>query len=178
MKLGCTQKTKEQIASEAVAQAKVCPNCGKLKGFEEFGKCAKAVHGLAYDCRPCQAVYSAARRKSHYEQIHKASQNSVANRIAADPLFVRRRTLKYHYGLTLEQFEAMFLAQDERCAICHTANPHRRSGVWTVDHDHKTGKVRGVLCSHCNSALGFMRDKPGSLTAAVEYLRHHGEERP
>jgi len=178
MKLGCTQKTKEQIASEAAAQTKVCPKCGKLKRFEEFGKCAKVAHGLAYDCRLCQSVYHAARRRTHYEQLREAKLKSLANCIAADPLYIRRRNLKSNYGLSLDQFEAMFRAQDKRCVICRTAKPHRRSGVWTVDHDHKTGAVRGILCSHCNSALGFMRDKPGSLTAAVEYLRQHGEERP
>lgn len=77
----------------------------------------------------------------------------------------RRNKLKREYGLTLEQFEAMLTAQSGRCAICKVemTEPH-------VDHDHKTGLIRGLLCMPCNSALGMFRDSTESLAAAIAYL--------
>ena len=57
----------------------------------------------------------------------------------------------------------MLAAQEGRCAICN--NPAK-----CVDHDHATGKVRGILCAGCNRALGFMFDKPALLRRGAEYL--------
>lgn len=70
------------------------------------------------------------------------------------------------YGLTLAAFEAMRAAQHEQCAICDqpfTKPPH-------IDHDHATGRVRGLLCSWCNRALGLMLDDPARLQRAIDYL--------
>lgn len=71
------------------------------------------------------------------------------------------------YGLTKQELD-MLLAQHEQCAICHTDQ-------WTakgpqVDHDHATGRVRGVLCSNCNQGLGRFKDDPALLRVAIRYL--------
>lgn len=70
--------------------------------------------------------------------------------------------LKRVYGLTPEQYEAL----GRECHICKAAE-----GQMNVDHDHNTGKVRGLLCTLCNSGLAFFRDSESLLFAAVEYLR-------
>jgi hypothetical protein len=83
----------------------------------------------------------------------------------------RLRTL---FGLTMAQYDAMLAAQKGRCAICHECE--RVSGEdgtpvrLAVDHDHKTGLVRGLLCRSCNGGLGFMQDDPLRLLAAASYL--------
>lgn len=74
------------------------------------------------------------------------------------------------YGLTPEQYTAFLEAQDHRCAICRTDEP-KGKGTWHVDHDHATGRTRGLLCNSCNLALGHFADDTGRLEAAIAYLR-------
>lgn len=80
---------------------------------------------------------------------------------------------QYLYGLTPEDFERLLEQQDNRCAICGTAE-WGSSGRWPgkphVDHDHATGRVRGLLCGSCNYGLGAFRDDLERLHAAIQYL--------
>lgn len=79
----------------------------------------------------------------------------------------RRRTLR-KYGVDQAWFDATLDAQQHRCAICRTDEPGRKN--WSIDHCHATGRVRGLLCNHCNTAIGLMRDDPAALRAAIDYL--------
>jgi hypothetical protein len=82
-------------------------------------------------------------------------------------------TLYLKYGVTLDQYEALALAQQRRCAICR-----RESGKpLCVDHNHASGQVRGLLCWHCNIALGKFQDDPMIVLAAWEYLRRYVSDR-
>jgi len=83
--------------------------------------------------------------------------------------------LKYRYGISLDDFNAMKQEQDGKCAICLTQlEIHPDSSVRTkkvaVDHCHETGKVRGLLCANCNTGLGMFKDNHALLQAASEYL--------
>ncbi len=81
------------------------------------------------------------------------------------------------YGLTKDEYEAMVNAQDNLCAICGEPPVPSKSGrvkSLHVDHDHKTGKVRKLLCGHCNRGLGGFRDDPELLEAAIAYLQAEG----
>jgi hypothetical protein len=79
--------------------------------------------------------------------------------------------LRRNYGIGLERYEEMVLATGGRCPICLC-----RVRKWCVDHDHFSGKVRGVLCTTCNVGLGhFARDDIVILKRAIEYLRVHLE---
>lgn len=80
----------------------------------------------------------------------------------------RKYTLK-KYGLTLEQFEQMFVDQRGLCAGCSEARP------LVVDHCHATGKVRALLCRSCNRSLGFARDDPTLMRALAAYVERHSE---
>lgn len=73
-----------------------------------------------------------------------------------------------HYGLTLEEVEAMRRAA---CAICGSVGGSGRHGQLHVDHCHAGGQVRGLLCHHCNVGLGQFKDDPELLTAAIRYLK-------
>jgi hypothetical protein len=85
---------------------------------------------------------------------------------------VKRRLLKV-YGITFEDYTARLEKQGGLCAICRKADPlgNGRSEHMplVVDHDHATGKVRGLLCHPCNVSLGAI-ERPGFLAAATEYL--------
>ena len=76
----------------------------------------------------------------------------------------------YQYKLAQEDYEAMLVAQDGRCAICRSDEWGGKSGVPHVDHDHVTGEVRGLLCAGCNNGLGHFADDPERLRAAADYL--------
>lgn len=78
--------------------------------------------------------------------------------------------LKHKYGLTDGDYLEMFEAQGGLCAIC--SRPPEPEKLF-VDHDHATGLVRQLLCRHCNSALGFLRDDVDTARAAIEYLKRH-----
>jgi hypothetical protein len=80
----------------------------------------------------------------------------------------RRNNLKRKYGMTLEEHAALLESQGGLCAACHEA-----PAIHT-DHDHATGRVRGLLCNKCNLGLGLFADDPDRLLAAAEYLKKTG----
>ena len=82
--------------------------------------------------------------------------------------YERNSRLKYDYGITSEDFEKMRQAQNGVCAICHCVP----EGNLSVDHDHKTGKIRGLLCMNCNAGLGNLRDNLILVLNAAEYLKN------
>jgi len=75
------------------------------------------------------------------------------------------------YGLELGQYDRMLEAQGGVCAICHGLCD--RGGALSVDHDHTSGAVRGLLCNGCNVGLGGFRDDPERLRAAILYLEKY-----
>lgn len=76
---------------------------------------------------------------------------------------------KVNYGITLNDYKSIFRKQNGKCAVCRT---HQRNLTQrlSVDHDHVTGKVRGLLCSSCNSAIGKLGDSVRLLKVAIKYL--------
>ncbi len=85
--------------------------------------------------------------------------------------------LKNMYGITLAQYEAMLETQKHVCAICGQPETRVRGkrGLTrlAVDHDHVTGKVRGLLCAKCNAGIGHFNDSCLLLAKAIVYLREH-----
>lgn len=84
-----------------------------------------------------------------------------------------RHRLKTVFGLTPQQWQAMYDAQDGKCPICGLPSEQSPKGKLGVDHDHATGKVRELLCGHCNAGLGRFRDSPNLLARAISYLNKH-----
>lgn len=120
------------------------------------------------------------REREYRQQPHVRKRRSERRNITNDPSYKlkNRRGALRKYGLTIEEHEQMLAAQDGKCAIC--GNPPKPDGVRAasrlhVDHDHTTGKVRALLCNHCNRGLGAFGDNPELLTLAATYLREHLE---
>lgn len=76
--------------------------------------------------------------------------------------------LKHSYGITIEQYDAMLVKQNDLCSIC------KKPGILVVDHNHKTNKFRGLLHRNCNSALGLLQDDPMIVLEAASYLAMDG----
>ena len=84
----------------------------------------------------------------------------------------RKSMLKNKYGITLDQYEAMYNQQHGLCAICFRISDR----LLVVDHDHTTGHIRGLLCHNCNIALGLLQDSTDVLLSAIAYLKSHNKD--
>lgn len=129
---------------------KLCKGCLVTKSHTEF---YKKLDGLSYYCKVCTQA-----KQKEYEYktpLYKRNNNNKA--------YHRKRLGKY--GLTQNQFEMIMNRQLNRCAICGKEAPR-----WYIDHDHKDGKVRGLLCFSCNVGLGSFKDEVISLKRAIAYL--------
>jgi hypothetical protein len=78
------------------------------------------------------------------------------------------------YGMSHQDYEHMLARQGHGCLLCPTLAACEKYGVLQVDHDHKTGRVRGLLCARCNKALGGFRDDPQLLVNAALYVQQSG----
>lgn len=113
--------------------------------------------------------------ESFREQVKQRAKRTREARKERDPeAYWRQWRSKYllrNYGISLEEYEALLLKQDGKCAICGSAEavPGTKNCM-AVDHDHKTGKVRGLLCMFCNRGLGAFKDSPAILKNAMDYL--------
>jgi len=110
-----------------------------------------------------------ARRYIKYrEELKRKSKEYAKNH----PEGVINRRLLYKFGITLEEYNKILQTQGNGCAICgkNAENDYQRLGV---DHCHKTGKNRGILCSHCNSGIGYLQDNIEILKNSIKYLKKY-----
>ena len=91
------------------------------------------------------------------------------NMVARTPNYYRTVRLRERYGMTISEWDALFESQGKACAICSTTESGSRNG-WDTDHCHDTGKVRGILCNHCNVALGRIRECSTIAVSMLEYI--------
>jgi len=166
---------------------KTCKICKEIKPLEAFYKMSQMRDGHRNDCKACNLAAKAARyradpeptkarvRKWQAENREKVldwrRDYAASGRKGENG---RRYHLKKKYGLTVEQYDEMLLAQGGGCAIC--GRPPRPDIALYVDHDHATGQVRGLSCFRCNNALGDFNDDPALLASAAAYLDGHDPE--
>ncbi len=133
---------------------KKCSKCKDTKELTEFGKDKYSKDGFRVYCKECDTKKS----KQYY-------QNNKEKRAKSDRIY----KLKNRFNITLDDYDGILKEQNYCCYIC---NAHQSifSRKLVVDHCHKTGKVRGLLCSSCNQGIGHFKDNIDSLKKAVEYL--------
>jgi hypothetical protein len=105
-----------------------------------------------------------------HSSCKECDKERVKSRHKENPERTRNNDLKRNYGITLDEHTKMYEEQEGLCAICGNEG----NGKWKklcVDHCHSTGKVRKLLCHHCNTALGLVGDNISTLQAMVEYLK-------
>lgn len=126
-----------------------CMHKGVLQPLDHFQRRHTADDGRMGTCKTCTTARDRARNK---------------------PEARRESHYKRTYGMTIADYDRMVVEQDGKCAICETTTNLGRYGRFHIDHDHKTGKVRGLLCHRCNRGIGLLKDDPAILDAAACYL--------
>lgn len=156
-------------------QDKICRICGDLKNRSEFYPKSDAKDGLRSTCKSCNSEESkkwGKQNKNRSYKIHKNYRESNPEKIKE----IQRNTkYKLNYGITTADFEKLYSSQGEKCEICKKSTDKISTNM-CVDHDHDTGKVRGILCRKCNSALGLFTDNEEILENAISYLKKHKQE--
>ena len=149
---------------------KPCSCCKLTKPTTEFGRM-----GARY-----QSVCSECQRQKQAKKWSELKEAGLTVEINQRDYWQRRKwiRIKAKYGLTKERFLQMIEEQGNLCAICkqperESSSPHTDEMNLSVDHCHKTGKVRGLLCRQCNIALGRFREDVGILQSAIAYLQRY-----
>lgn len=132
----------------------------------DLPSCAREFHTYRDWQRFCSNDHAREFARTDPETVQK-QRLLMSERYWSDPT-VRTRARLNRHGLTQEQYDGLFTKQGECCAICQSPDP--RTKYWHIDHDHVTGRVRGILCGHCNPGLGYFGDDPQRLRAALAYL--------
>ena len=141
---------------------KQCTKCNEHKQLSQFGNHKRHKDGKRFRCKACEA---ADRKEVRKEQ---AVQN-----IGELKQYDRASNLKRMYGISIQEWNIKLEQQKGVCAICQgTCVSGRRL---SVDHDHRTGKIRELLCGNCNHGLGKFLDSPALLLKAIDYLRKHND---
>ena len=117
-------------------------------------------------CRSCRRERSRVQREKPYYQKYMDSYVRRWRKSAAG----RNSRLKAAYGITLQIYNMLLGQQGNACSICRRSVLSTRERKLHVDHDHKTGRVRGLLCRRCNLFLGYLENDPNMVAKAVRYL--------
>lgn len=129
---------------------KTCSICKEEAPVEYFGLRGNSTTVYRSECRGCR--------------------NYRVN-LKNNPEVNRTRKYKYRYGITIHDYNVLYTKQSGGCAICSVVTESNLH----VDHDHCTGKVRGLLCSPCNTGIGKLKDSVENLKSAIKYLiKHNG----
>lgn len=147
---------------------RICSKCKIEKPKSEFYKNKHNKDGLRVWCITC--AKKDVKRYDDTPNGKETRKNKLKNYLQTPggKKVHRNNRLQYNYGITIEQYDQMLQSQGGVCKICGTATPGGM-GRFVVDHNHKTGKVRGLLCNRCNTKLGGVEDKE-FLQRALEYL--------
>jgi hypothetical protein len=142
---------------------KQCTKCKQNKELEDFRHRNKSYpdRGRQSWCKKCM---------SHYQVSYRPKNPATREHLNK---IQRKHRLKKDYGLTPQDYETMLKTQSYLCAICAKHHNAERYGL-CVDHDHDTGKIRGLLCRTCNCGIGYLKDDLLLVQNAALYLELDG----
>lgn len=120
-------------------------------------------------CPRCNESYP----RTDYQNRMADKETGFVNIYSTCKTCIREKHMLKKYGITLDEYDAMLEKQNQVCKIC--LGPPGSKGRYYIDHNHTTGKIRGLLCSYCNFALGNSRDNIDILRNMIEYLEKDGK---
>jgi hypothetical protein len=144
-----------------IPKQKTCTMCHKIKLVSQFYRNRCKKDGLNYECKECFSKYS---QSKHYKRNQRKWKQSKHGKIVEFASYIKCR-----YGITLAEYNILLESQGGVCKICRRKSPQGKR--LSVDHDHNTGRVRGLLCNPCNLVLGNANESVLTLQAAILYLR-------
>jgi hypothetical protein len=152
-------------------QIKQCIKCQQIKDASDFYQEKRVHDGLSARCKDCM--------KADATQSYSKNKEKVLGRLKSDydSRKAKNSDLKRKYGITIDDWDEMFEAQNKCCAICGTSNSNHASGSFVVDHCHSSLQIRGLLCGICNAMLGQAKDSTETLKAAIVYLEKERDQR-
>ena len=131
---------------------KKCTTCKIIKSDIHFHIDSTRSDKLSNKCKICRSKYQRNYYLNHLDKI-------------------KNRDLKKNYGISIEERNQKQINQDNKCLICHKDFLLLNKKDIHVDHDHSTGKIRGILCKKCNSMIGLANDNILILSNAINYLK-------
>ena len=150
---------------------KVCVKCKEEKPVQEFNQSKPRKDGLYPYCKHCsqKAKLEIRIKNPISEDTRKLYKNNYRSKYPFRQKEYDRRRALAKFKLTLEEYKTMLNSQDNCCAICKKHEESSKVSL-AVDHCHTTNKIRGLLCSNCNTALGLFNDSKELLQVAILYL--------
>lgn len=143
---------------------KYCNKCKTEKDLSEFyPRKNRGNNAVRSNCKTCCREQLDKLKKWEYSTL-TSEQKTRRQQI------YRKHNLKKKYSISLEQYNLLLQEQEGCCGICGTNDPKGKFNTFVVDHNHKTGKVRGLLCNRCNLVLGLLKDDIDVIGNILEYL--------
>jgi len=143
-----------------VQTTKQCSKCLTCKPLSDFSSRPANRDGYQGSCKRCACDQQQARNRIDPSRTARNRRNSQ---------------LLNDYGISVDDYERMLMEQQGLCACCRQSETYVHSNgkvyALSVDHDHATGKIRGLLCHACNRAIGLLGDSVDRLQAAIDYLK-------
>jgi hypothetical protein len=176
---GCFDK--ERIRKKVLENGDVlyrCCTCKVFKEAKEYGNVSSSKYGIGNSCLICSREHSKIQNDKS-KDYRKEKRDSLTLEEKEE---IASKNLLRRIGITLNQKREKFLEQDQKCEICGSmSHKNHKKGFegengWFADHDHFTGKFRGVLCVNCNMALGQVNDDTGILKSMISYLEKYKQK--
>lgn len=172
-------------------KTKICVNCRIEKDVSAFGTRKRNHGGKRGRCKECEKIDREAYLSTgdNKKNARESSKKWYAdNRDYALELtrkwqeknkdtrseYARNKLLK-KYGITAKEYDEMMVSQNHRCKICGTDKPNKHNKSFFIDHCHKGGEIRGLLCGNCNLGIGNFKDDTALMSKAIEYIKNAGD---
>lgn len=154
-------------------KTKVCATCKIEKEASSF-KIIRKTGSLRPYCNPCQKKRAADFYQRNKEKINKKQREYMflPGNLERRKFLVKRWHYKKNYGITMDEVNSMILNQ-EICPICNKSFLDIERKLLHVDHCHRSGLVRSILCHKCNLLLGACNDNVEILKSAISYVKNH-----
>lgn len=154
---------------------KLCNGCKENKEFNDFHKDPKGKYGFKSRCKVCYKKEKQSWHSKNKVEVYKKTVNWAKNHPKSIEINNKNKRFK-KYNITEKQYNEMVIKQNDLCFICdkNETRLNKRSGKkqpLCIDHCHKTGKIRGLLCFKCNFVLGLFNDDINLFNKAIEYLK-------
>lgn len=164
---------KKRIPNDQLQMHKTCKRHGELDK-----KYIMIREGKYLRCKLCVFDRSNSWRKRNPEKVKEIKRNTYLRHIGK---YNQEAILRKYKNITREDYEKLLNYHNNKCGICNREETRivRKDGTaspLSIDHDHKTGKIRGLLCNKCNRALGYFEDSITSLMNAIDYLKRTSSE--